>query len=231
MSRASTRRSRPGALAIVLVAAFSMAACEDGEPVVSGSDAQLARDALVRESDLPRGYDDGDRPATDVPFRDPAPGCEALAPIADAETVAREGSGALVAPDTSRWLVSTVWVFADDAGAIDAIRALRGLGSVDCFGEFFAASFIEATIDQSPRPFLVLDTIDSAPLAIGDGGARIEGIGRFTAGEVESSLTVAFSAVRTGRSLAMLHTIVGGDPDPDGDADLLTAMVARLAED
>ena len=209
---------------------LGLGACDDGAGVVSGSDAQLARDALVAETDLPRGYDTADRPDTDDPFAEPGNGCESLTSVDDAETNAREGSEAFVAGDTSRWLTSTVWVFVDEADATAAIATLRALESVDCFAGYFDAAFIEATAEQNPRPFLVLDTIAATDVELGDGGVRVEGVGRFTAGEQQSSLAVAYTVVRSGRSLAMLHTIVGGDPDPDGDTELMVTMLSRLTE-
>ncbi|HEX5614696.1 MAG TPA: hypothetical protein VFZ83_06030 [Acidimicrobiia bacterium] len=215
---------------VSLGAVLGLVACDDGTSVVSGSDEQLARDALVRDTDLPRGYDSADRPDTDTPFVDPADGCEALERVADTEPVARAGSDAFVAGDTSRWLTSTVWVFPDAPAATTALESVSSLESFDCFSAFFDAAFIEATAEQNPRPFLVLDTIEATDVDLGDGGVRVEGVGRFTAGESQSSLAVAHTTVRSGRALAMLHTIVGGDPDPEGDAELLSAMLSRLTE-
>jgi hypothetical protein len=227
-----TRRARLApTVAVVAALALSSSACAEGEGVVSGSDAQLARDAVIRESDLPRAYETADAPDTDTPFVDPADGCAALATVDEPASDARATSDAYVAADTSRWLTSTVWVLETTEAAQAAIDTLRGLESVDCFSAFFDAAFVESTARQNPRPFLVLDTITATDVETGDGGVRVEGVGRFTAGEVQSSLTVAFTTVRVGRSLAMLHTIVGGDPDPAGDGELLDAMVARLVED
>jgi hypothetical protein len=215
-----------------------VAACGSGGTTGASStdpaDLELARAALLEPDDLPDGFARTDAGSTVDPFSEVADGCDDLAALDDAATTARATGDAFLSGDRSRWVTSTVWVFADDAAAaaaMDAVDARDERDAAACFLPFFRRRFIEITVDVTPAPDLVLSDSTARRTAAGDAGVRVVATGRYEIGSAASPIVFELTIVRSGRALAMLQTMDGSTEPSAENAQLVETMLRALGPD